>query len=85
MGALKRWLENPSTNIAIALVLVVSSVAEGWGEFVGGISKFEIGVHHGVLLFGLAMLLRGIIEAMEAVERAHKRARSREGVDGAHE
>jgi hypothetical protein len=34
--------------------------------------KFDAGVHHGVLLFGFVMLLRGVAEALEAFSRAHK-------------
>ena len=72
MERIRRFLDSPYTNIAIALVLVISSLGEGVETFVGELSEFDLGVHHGVLLFGLAMLLRGLVETREALDKARK-------------
>ena len=77
METLKKFIEHPITNISIALVLIVTSLLEGWESFSEDLSEFDMGVHHGVLLFGIVMLLRGIIEALEAVVRAHEKNQSR--------
>ena len=73
MERLKRILDDPYVNIFIAIVLVYSSVAEGWEEFTHGLTEFDIGVHHGVLLYGVAMFLRGLVEAAESTVRAHEK------------
>ena len=49
---------------------------EGWEEFSEDLSEFDMGVHHGVMLFGIAMLLRGVIEAMESMVRAEERRKN---------
>ena len=77
METLKAFLENPIINIVIALVLIISSFAEGWDDFSEGVTEFSLGVHHGVLLFGTAMLLRGIIEFLEALIKAHEKKKQR--------
>ena len=73
MEKLKTFIEHPATNIIIALILVGTSLAEGWESFSEDLSEFDVGVHHGVLLFGLAMLLRGIIESLESLIKAYER------------
>jgi uncharacterized membrane protein HdeD (DUF308 family) len=74
MELLKLFIDHPITNIVIAIVLIVSSLLEGWESFSEDISEFDLGVHHGVLLFGVVMLLRGVVEALEAIVRAHEKA-----------
>jgi len=73
MKKLKAFIEHPVTNLFIAAVLIGTSLAEGWESFSGDLSEFDAGAHHGVLLFGVAMLLRGIIEATELVIEAHEK------------
>lgn len=77
MEALKRFLENPVINIVIAIILIISSFAEGWDDLSEGLTEFSLGVHHGVLLFGVAMLMRGIIEFLEALIKAHEKKQQR--------
>ncbi len=73
MAALRKILEHPITNVVTALVLISASLAEGWEDFTDELVRFDLGVHHGVLLYGAVMLLRGILESLEAVVRAHER------------
>jgi hypothetical protein len=73
VDAIKNFLEHPGINLFVACILVFSSLAEGWEEFTEDLSEFDLGVHHGVLLLGVAMLLRSIIEVLESIVRAHER------------
>jgi hypothetical protein len=73
MEHLKRIIEHPIVNIFISVVLIVSSLAEGWEGFSYDLGEFDMGVHHGVLLLGLTMLVRGIVEALESLIRVHER------------
>lgn len=77
MEALKRFLENPVIDILIAITLIISSFAEGWDDLSEGLTEFSLGVHHGVLLFGVAMLLRGVVEFLEALIKAHEKKQQR--------
>ena len=76
MDALKAFIEHPAINLIIAMVLISTSLAEGWESFSSDISEIEVGAHHGVLLFGIAMLVRGIVEALESFVRANEKRKS---------
>ena len=73
MEKLHNFLEHPITNIVTAFILITASLAEGWGSFINDLTECNIGVHHGVLIFGVLMLLRGVVEALETISRAHKK------------
>ena len=73
MESLKNFIENPTVNIVTAMILVITSLAEGWEYFSTDLSEFDLGVHHGVLIFGIVMLLRGILDALESVVQAHEK------------
>ena len=75
MERLHTFLEHPTTNMATALILITASLAEGWGSFIDDLTEFNIGVHHGVLVFGVIMLLRGIVEALETLGRTRRKPR----------
>ena len=75
MEKTKQFIEHPATNLIIAIVLVGTSLAEGWESFSGDLSEFHVGAHHGVLLLGVAMLIKIIIETLESIIRAHERRR----------
>ena len=72
MHALRRLIDHPVTNLIVALILIATSLAEGWETFFEDLVNFNAGVHHGVLLLGFFNLLRTIPELFEAAERAHK-------------
>ena len=72
MDRLKAFIEHPVINLAIAIVLISTSLAEGWESFSSDLSDIHVGAHHGVLLFGIAMLVRGIVEALEYFSKRMK-------------
>ena len=69
MNRLARLIKHPTTQIVISLVLIVTSLAEGGKTFIEDLTKFDMGVHHGVLVFGIASLLKGLSDAHEARKR----------------
>ena len=73
METLRSILEHPIMNMATALILIITSIAEGWEEFTNHLNEFHLGVHHGVLLLGLIMLLRGVLEALDSVIEIQER------------
>ena len=74
MRVLRRLVEHPLLNAVVALVLVGTSLAEGWETLSDDLVTFDLHVHHGVLLFGFVNLLRAIPELFEAAERMNKAA-----------
>ncbi len=67
---IERFLHHPWVRIAIALSLVVSSVFEIMEELGG--EPDGMGSHHGVLIFGVAMVFRASTEVMlEFIETHH--------------
>ena len=73
MDRLKAFIEHPVINLTIAIVLISTSLAEGWESFSSDLSDIHVGAHHGVLLFGIAMLVRGIVEALESFVGANEK------------
>ncbi len=73
MEKLHNFLEHPITNVVTALILIAASLAEGWGSLIDDLTACNFGVHHGVLVFGVIMLLKGVVEALETISRAHRK------------
>ena len=76
MNKLRAVLHHPVTNLVVALILVVTSLIEGWASATGdtvkmamGAVEMKVGVYDGVLAYGLVHLFRAIAELVEGVER----------------
>jgi len=64
---LKRIVENPYLNIVIGLILLYSGIVETVNEL-KEIEEFNIGVHHGVVLFAILHILKTIPDLFEGLE-----------------
>jgi hypothetical protein len=74
MRALSRFLENPWTNIVVALILIGTSGIEVWEDFAHD-TDAGLGAHHGILVFGVVSLLKAVPDAVEGVQRLVARHR----------
>ena len=81
MHALRRALQHPLMDLAMALLLIVTSLSGGWGAFRQDLVALDVGVHHGVLVFGFVNLLRILPNLLEAAERTVE-ASGRDGPGG---
>ena len=72
MARLRTIAQHPAMDITVAIILIVTSLAEGWESIVEDIAKFDVGVHHGVLIFGFSQFLRAFSEMVEATKRVTK-------------
>ncbi|MCB9398943.1 MAG: hypothetical protein H6510_14110 [Acidobacteria bacterium] len=74
MRMLRKIVSNPWLNLAVSLVLIISGTMEALDlkQHPGGYS--EIGVHHGIILFGLTQVLKVLPELFEGVEYLEKAA-----------
>ena len=75
MSTLRTILHHPATNLVVALILVATSLIEGWESATGGTVRMavgamemKVGAYDGVLAYGLVHMLRAIAELMEGVE-----------------
>ncbi len=75
MSKLRAELHHPTTNLAVALILVTTSLIELWESATGdtlmmavGGREMTVGAFNGVLAYGLVRLLRAVAELVEDVE-----------------
>ena len=65
---MRSFLKNPRTSLIIGTILLFCGIIEAFEaiaiEFVG----FNIGLHHGVLLFALSQVFVAIIDIFEGLE-----------------
>jgi|GEM_PF-3492881 hypothetical protein len=62
-------IEHPVMKMIVALILIVTSIAEGWETLMSDLVALD--AHHGVMIFGFVNLFQAIPEFVDAVERAH--------------
>ena len=72
---LRNLLYHPATNIFIAVILISTSLEEGWDTFYQDVVAAQTGAHHGVVILGIIMLIRGLVEALESFKRAREEQR----------
>jgi len=66
---LKAFVKHPATQLATGLVLIISGMAEAIYDFTSAEHSFRLGVHHGVLVFGLVQVLGSLPELIEGLDR----------------
>jgi hypothetical protein len=81
-GRLLALLHHPTVNLAVAIALVATSLAEIWKGIAGksltmaiGAVRMDVGVSDGVLLYGLVHLARAIAELLQSLEARAAAAR----------
>ncbi len=75
---LRRITDSPIFNIPAALGLILASIGEVRESFSSEWEQIKVGVHHGVFLYGVLSLIKGIPdlgEAMTRVSEAKEKAR----------
>ena len=70
---LKAVVEHPVTQLATGFILLVSGLASAYYDFAGTERSLRLGVHHGVILWGLVQVLGSIPDLVEA---PHEQSRS---------
>ena len=67
---LKAFVKHPMTQLVTGLVMVITGLSEVREDFINAEHSFRLGVHHGVLLFGLMQVLGSLPELVDGLERA---------------
>lgn len=72
MARLRKLLDHPTVNLGIAVILVLTSLAEGWETIIDDLIELDAKVHHGVLVFGFFQLLRALTDMFEGAKKIAK-------------
>ena len=61
---LEKTATSPYLNILAGIILISTAGYETWES----IGEFKLGTHHGVLVFGLLQVLKGLPEALHGAK-----------------
>ncbi len=75
---LKAFVRHPVTQLVTGLVLIISGMAEVAYDFMDAEKNFRIGVHHGVLMFGLIQVIGSLPDLLEGIDRTFEAVEKRE-------
>lgn len=67
ISTLKHIVENPYLNIVVGAVLLYSGLVETLDEF-REIEEFNLGAHHGIVLFAVVHILKILPDVFEGLE-----------------
>jgi hypothetical protein len=67
--AIERFVRNPFTQLAVAVILVVTGAVETYDNIVDEAAAFRPIVGHGVLALGLVHLLQAVPLVIDGLER----------------
>ncbi len=69
---LKKFLESPKTSLAIGIMLLAAGIFEATETMIEKVVEellgFDIGAHHGVMIFGLSHILLAVVHILEGLE-----------------
>ncbi|RJG07558.1 hypothetical protein D3870_17570 [Noviherbaspirillum cavernae] len=71
MRAIAYLIDHPFSKFLVGIILLLTSLAEVWEQF-GDRLPFDIGVEHGLLVFGSMKALTALKEVMEGADYIRK-------------
>ena len=77
LRTLKAVVDHPATQLATGTILLVSGLASAYYDFASAEHTFRLGVHHGVLLWGLVQVLGSIPNLVEGIDQTVQAAEKR--------
>ena len=85
--SIRLFVEHPVTRLSVGLILFSSGFAEAYRSFAQDYEHLRIGVHHGVMLFGLFNMIASIPDLIEGVATSaeyleHLEQRRKKDVEG---
>jgi hypothetical protein len=72
LPALRRVVTNPFANIAVGLILLVTSLMEAWETLFDDIGSGDLGAHHGLMIFAVFQILKTLPDLMDALHFIHR-------------
>lgn len=69
LRTLKAVVDHPATQLVTGMILLISGLASAYYDFTSAEHRFRLGVHHGVLLWGLVQVLGSIPNLVEGIDQ----------------
>ena len=66
---IKAFVSHPVTTLTTALTLIGTSASEAWETIDADLVEFDLGAHHGLMIFGFVNLIRVLPDLVEGFER----------------
>ena len=66
----RRFVEHPVTRLSLGFILFVSGFSEAYLSLTEDLSEFQVGAHHGVMVFGLFNMVASIPDIIEGIGHA---------------
>ena len=64
---IRRCVDHPITKLSVGLVLFVTGFLEAYQAFSQDFSQFQVGAHHGIMVFGFVNMISSIPDIVEGV------------------
>ncbi|MGE3976999.1 MAG: hypothetical protein AB7F94_05365 [Nitrospira sp.] len=74
MAILRRLVEQPYVNLAVAIILFVTGLTEGWDSFQEDMAGFHLRAHHGVMIYGFFNMLKSLPDIFEGLDKMNHRS-----------
>jgi hypothetical protein len=78
LRTLKAVVEHPAMQLVTGMILLISGLASAYYDFTTAEHTFRLGVHHGVLLWGLVQVLGSIPNLVEGIDQTVQAAETRQ-------
>jgi hypothetical protein len=66
---LKALVEHPTTRLLVGVALMMTGIMDIARDVLNGARQFRVGVHHGVLILGLAQALSALPDVVLGIEK----------------
>jgi hypothetical protein len=66
---LKAFVDHPVTHLLVGLALVTSGGMEIYRDVIDETQRFRFGVHHGIVILGVAQFLAALPDVVVGIER----------------
>lgn len=75
MERLRRFIENPYTNLIVGLILFITGLSDAWDTLYDDLSHLHFHVHHGIMIYGLFSVVKTIPDLFSSLQYVHQGVR----------
>lgn len=66
---IERFVQSPHVNLAVGLILLVTSLSEAWQTLEQDLAFGTLKGHHGLILYSVVLILKQMPEVFAGAER----------------
>lgn len=75
MERLRRFIENPYTNLIVGLILFFTGLSDAWDTLYDDLAHLHIRVHHGIMIYGIFSVVKTIPDIVSSLQYVHQGVR----------